>query len=331
MMSKPQILAIVLNWNEFEVTVRCLESLRAQTLPCGILLIDNHSVPDPTPSFRQLFPGIKVFRTESNLGVAGGRNIGVRFALSEGYDFALFFDNDAVADGNMLACLFEAAKRHGRAGMFGPKIYCIDRPETIWRAGCTSWKWSYLHAGSVLFERLFSILGRTLPPFLDTLRGDGQIDTGQFDGERDLDFQIGCVQLIRISVFKDAGLLDEAFSPYGSEDIEFCARIRKRGWSIRFVPGARCWHRVGGSFRDDFDRPYFNHRNILLLARKHLEPLYFFAVFLPDYLFLTLPFTILDTFLKGMPMKREAILQALRWNLRDMRRRGILLPSEPMS
>jgi glycosyltransferase involved in cell wall biosynthesis len=41
------------------------------------------------------FPTVRVLRNSENLSVAEGLNIGIRYAVENGYDFALPFDNDA--------------------------------------------------------------------------------------------------------------------------------------------------------------------------------------------------------------------------------------------
>lgn len=320
-----EILAVVLIHNEFESTVRCIESLKAQTTFADILVIDNHSDTDPVPALKEKFPFIFTIRHSTNRGVAGGRNSGIAFAVRRGYRYVLFLDNDAWADERMIALLYDAAIRNPRAGILGPKILMADAPGTIWRAGCTSWKWSYLYAGHVILKRFCQLLGRPLPMALDTLRGENHIDRGQFDTERDIDFQIGCAQLIRSEVFDSVGGLDEAFSPYGAEDIDFCIRARQGGWRIVYIPRARCWHHVAVNHRDEYARTFLNTRNILLLARKHLSPLHFCLLYVPDLVLLTLPLMALDCIFHSSGVRLKAVFAAVRWHMADIRKRKLLL------
>src|SRR5262249_50710409 len=44
--------------------------------------------------------------------------------------------------------------------------------------------------------------------------------------------------LIRRAAFDAIGGLDEQFSPAWFEDVDFCKRLRDRGWDVYFVPGA---------------------------------------------------------------------------------------------
>jgi len=320
------ILAVILFWGKTELTRRCIISLVNQkVISCDVLIIDNHSKENFSETFRKDFPTIQIVRNSENLGVSAGRNIGIRYALKQDYQYVLLLDNDACADAYMLSELVGAARRQPAAGILGPKIYRDDSKRVIWRAGCTSWKWTYLHAGHALLKRIFRWAQRPLPEPFDTIRGENKVDIGQFDLEQDIDFQIGCAQLIKTEVFQDVGLLDEEFSPYGSEDIDFCVRAKLSGWRIRYVPGARCWHSIGGSFQDVYQRAYFNTKNLLLLARKNIGPFYFCFLFLPDYIFLSLPLMWLESIFQKNSKRRKAIIEAVLWNLRDIKQRGVLI------
>jgi GT2 family glycosyltransferase len=52
--------------------------------------------------------------------------------------------------------------------------------------------------------------------------------------------------LVRRSAFEEIGGFDSAFVPAWFEDVDLCARLRKSGRRIRFVPSARATH-VGGT------------------------------------------------------------------------------------
>ena len=327
-----QILAVILNRNESDLIKRCISSLLAQErCGCDILVVDNHSRDEFRGVVEKAFPNVGIYYSRTNRGVAGGRNIGIRHALAKGYPFVLLFDNDAVADRRMLFELVEAADRYPEASILGPKIWYDDRPRVIWRAGCTSWKWTYLHAGFEILKRVLQWFGRTPPGVLDTSRGEGAPDCGQYDQPREVDFQIGCAQLVRSEVFREIGLLDEDFSPYGSEDIDFCARAKRSGWRIRYVPQATCRHRAGGSFQDEYERAYYNARHLMLLARKNLSPVYFWLLYLPDFVLLTIPLMMAESILQKKSKCRKALVDATLWNLADMKKRGVLIGNPAFS
>ena len=320
------ILAVILNWNDIAMTLKAIDSLITQDKSwLDILIVDNDSDEDPQPVLKKKYPDIYFIRNSQNLGVAGGRNVGIHYALDHGYKYVLLFDNDAVAAKDMISELIKAANHKSDSGIFGPKILRMDSPGIIWRAGCRSWKWAYLHSGSVIIQKIFGLLHKTPPGILAAFPGQDEVDQGQHDKEMDIAFQIGCAQFIRTDVFRDIGLLDEEFNPYGWEDIDFCARVTKKGWRIRYVPSARCWHRIGGSYRDDYLRTFNNSRNMILFARKRLSPLYFWLIMLPDYFFLTIPLMLLQFKMKKLERCRQGFIDAILWHIKDIRKRGLSL------
>jgi GT2 family glycosyltransferase len=228
----------------------------------------------------------------------------------------------------MVENLYRAAENFSDTALFGPKIYNYDKPNEIWRAGCTSWKWSYLHSGFRIINRFCSLLGKVPLKPLDTIRGEGHSDKGQYDQIQNITFQIGCAQLIRVSAFEEVGLLDLDFSPYGSEDIDFCARLSKAGWKIKYIPNAICWHRSESNFVDNYYRNFINTRNILLLARKNLDPIYFAFLFLPDFVFFTMPLIIFEGLFFRQKDRLKGVLAGITWNLRDIKKRGFLLKNK---
>lgn len=322
-MTEPaRVLAVVLSWNEHDWTTRAVASLVAQDVPTDILVVDNASDEDPTAQLEALGERVRVVRNPSNLGVAGGRNVGLREALGGAWDWVLIFDNDAEAAPDMVRSLLAEGDAGADIGLVGPRIYRLDQPDVIWRVGSTSWRWTYLHLGPEVLDRLWKSTGHWPRRFLDTHRGRDQRDEGQFDRAEDIDFQIGCVQLIRVDALREVGLLDEDFSPYGSEDIDFCARLRDRGWRIRYAPAGRAWHRVVSSFRGSYKRTYFNTRHIILLARKRLSDAYFWGVFVPEWIALGVPLRLIEATLHGDVDRRRAVVDAVRWNVKDALARG---------
>ena len=324
--TKQTCLAIILNWNELELTKRCIKSLTLHdNLKPDILVIDNNSSKNPENELQKDFKDILVFVNPENYGVAGGRNLGIKYALKKKYLYILLFDNDAIASSEMLEHLISIAKIKPNVGIFGPKILNLDKPKLIWRAGCYSWKWTYLFTSADILYRFFHVFKKAPPICLDKTNGYGQKDQKKYNVERNISFQIGCAQLIRADVFQDIGLLDDEFSPYGSEDIDFCSRATKAGWQIRYVPSAQCWHRDKSSYNDTYNRTYYNARNLLLLARKNLSPLFFLLVFLPDFVFLTIPLMFIQCMLKKDALKGKAFYKSLVWNIRDMKKRGMFI------
>lgn len=314
---------MVLHWGELAQTAACIASLALQTAAADLLLIDNGGAPDATAALRAMAPGARVLRSDTNLGVAGGRNLGLDLALAEQRRWVFLFDNDAVAAPDLLERLLAAAERQPNAALLGPKILDIDNPARLVRAGGGSWRRNYLSCLGELTRKLGRHLPAELALLLDNARGEGQPDDGRFDDAPQAGFLTGGAQLIRVEALRQVGLLDSDFSPYGGEDIEFCARLEQAGWQLRYVPEARCFHPGPGSYRDPYRRAFYNTRNMMLLARKRLGAAEFYGRYLPDLLLVTLPLKLTHAGLAGSPKQLRGITDALAWTVRDAAARGI--------
>jgi GT2 family glycosyltransferase len=60
------------------------------------------------------------------------------------------------------------------------------------------------------------------------------------------DWVSGASMMVRSRVFADIGLLDEGYFLY-FEEVDFCLRARRAGWTCWYVPASRVVHLVGRS------------------------------------------------------------------------------------
>ncbi|MFC5830998.1 glycosyltransferase family 2 protein [Nonomuraea insulae] len=88
----PLVSAIVPNYNYAASLTLCLRAMRAQTYgPIELIVVDDGSTDDSVEVARGL--GVRVIRTERNMGVAGARNLGVAHARGE---ILIFVDSDVA-------------------------------------------------------------------------------------------------------------------------------------------------------------------------------------------------------------------------------------------
>jgi GT2 family glycosyltransferase len=221
----PVLTVVVLNWNNLQDTVECLDSL-ARVLHPGLrtLLVDNGSTDGSETALRERFPHLAILQTGTNLGFAGGNNAGIRRALQDGADLVLLLNNDTTVDAGFASALVDAVQADPRAGMACPKILLHDRPDVLWYAGASFHPW----------------LG------WGRHRGHGQRDQGQFDLAGETGRPTGCALLVTRAFCERVGLLREDFFCY-AEDLEWGLRARSAGFSILYVPASRVWHKVSRS------------------------------------------------------------------------------------
>ncbi|MGI6278766.1 MAG: glycosyltransferase family 2 protein [Patescibacteria group bacterium] len=266
---------VVLNWNQPELTIDCLNSLLAAKrgkIVLEIILVDNHSNEEAIKKLKKYFDRVRfqkrtrkisfvLIENKENLGFAEGNNRGIKQALKNGSDYIFILNNDTKIDSDCLISLVEAAEKKPQAGVFAPKIYYApgfefhrgryqekDLGKVIWYAG-----------GRVDWV---NVLGVHV--------GVDEVDRGQYDEEREVFFATGCAFLARRKVFEQIGLFDKRFFLY-LEDLDFSLRALKGGFKILFTPQAVVYHKNAGSSGGPGSKlqNYYLTRNRLLFGFRH--------------------------------------------------------------
>lgn len=104
---KDGVAAVVVTFNRLELLKQCVDSLRAQTVHCDILIVDNAST-DGTGQWAASQPDLAYRNTGSNLGGAGGFNLGMRWAVEAGWEYVWVMDDDTLPKPDALEKLLEA-------------------------------------------------------------------------------------------------------------------------------------------------------------------------------------------------------------------------------
>ena len=116
---------IVLAWNHWELTRRCLETLRATELPdAEILVVDNGSR-DETPAELQRIRGIRVITLPENQGFVRGNNAGIA-AASPDSDIVLLNNDLEFHQRDWLERLRRCAHSADDIGVVGSRLTLPD-------------------------------------------------------------------------------------------------------------------------------------------------------------------------------------------------------------
>ncbi len=241
---------VVLNWRNAAGTVACLNSLtKITTAGVTVIVVDNGSGDDSVDVIRRHHPNLTLLETGSNLGYAGGNNVGVRYALDHGAEYVGVLNNDVTVDPDFLAPLLAASQQPSGAAITTPMICETERPEVIWALGADVDRHSAesyrLHAG----ERRTDWQNRA--PF-------------------EVEFAVGAAIFASRAVWERAGLLDESFFLY-YEEADWCVRVRRLGIPIVAVPASCVWHEASaGEGRTSPQITYYMTRNALWFLKRNL-------------------------------------------------------------
>lgn len=234
---------ILLSWNSHNRTAKLISALSA-AIPIDdhIFVIDNGS----TEEFQHTDQNVvSVLRSETNLGFAGGNNVGIRQALKEGYQYILMLNTDLDITYQQIEQLITVLKQRSHLALVGP----------------------VLQEGDTL---MFG--GRDIGLHLNTRLKKPTADVSHF-------YIPGTVLLIRSEVFGRIGLLDENYF-FSGEVADFCTRAGLVGEEIGIDQNTLVHHEIetASTLRDTL-YVYYNFRNRFLYVRKFHEqkkiPLFF--------------------------------------------------------
>lgn len=212
---------VTVDHNRHDDTLACLASLqRCHDSPSRIIVVDNGS----TPPFSRpsVAPDIAVLRLEANCGFAVAFNLGIQRALVDGATAILVLNNDTLVAPDFMAPLL--AMLASGASIVAPRIYYAADPARIWAEGFTANPWTLEMQGS-----LRGTPEEKAPTTAQTVH-----------------YVTGCAMLIDRQVFESIGLFDERFFAY-YEDLDFCIRATRAGFSIMTAPASHVWHKVSGT------------------------------------------------------------------------------------
>lgn len=108
----PKVGIVISNYNGWQDTLVCLDSLQKQTFTdFEIILLDDASPNDSVAQLRDKLPANTVFLPQQqNLGFAAVNNVGIRRALADGCDFVLLLNNDTAVAPDMLETLLRETR-----------------------------------------------------------------------------------------------------------------------------------------------------------------------------------------------------------------------------
>jgi GT2 family glycosyltransferase len=244
---QPILSLVVLGFRNFDVTTRaCLDSLLpwANDPQIEILILDNGSDDDSAQKTRLWcadHPCIRCLLSETNLGFAGGMNLGASYVTGK---WLVLVNNDTVFPAgalDALKCVVNEAP--AEVAMLGPVTNAAGNGQQLWKPGATHAEW--LQIGRELNENPTSQL-------MPTYRCD-----------------FFCIA-IRHDVWNQLEGLDLAFGLGYYEDFDFSLRLAKAGYRQMITEDVFVLHVGSATFKaSPAATKALMRRNKKLLKAKH--------------------------------------------------------------
>jgi len=194
------------------------------------------------------YPSFVTHIHDKNGGYAYGINLGIKKALSEGYELFCPMNCDVTVKENFVEQVKKGVSENPHS-ILGGKIYYYpgfeyhkerygekERGTVFWYAGgIIDWKNAYT-----------------------THRGVDEVDKGQFDKQEETSFITGCFMTYDKSVIDTIGYWDEKYFLF-YEDADYCARAMNANIPLIYEPSIVIWHKSGQSTSgaaSDFQQKY---------------------------------------------------------------------------
>ncbi|SFM23243.1 hypothetical protein SAMN03159341_12170 [Paenibacillus sp. 1_12] len=130
-MEQAKILIVVPAYNEQNNILRVIWDIR-KTLPSADILVVNDCSLDNTSVNARKAEGVKVVDLPYNLGIGGAVQTGVKYALSQGYDYMVQVDGDGQHLPSEVTKLFDTMVSNNCDMVIGSRFLDIKSFRTTW-------------------------------------------------------------------------------------------------------------------------------------------------------------------------------------------------------
>jgi len=247
-MGGSSISILIVNYNGERFLPGCIDSIRRWiTTPHEVIIVDNASTDGSVALIEARFPGLRLIRSERNLGFTGGNNLAAHHAQAP---VLVLLNVDTRLESS-----------------FAPVVE-LALAEEVGAAGCR-----LIHADG----RLQASIGYEHTPLrlvaswlgLDRLRGAPPLcrraatDPAQYAVERrDAAWVSGACLVTRADVWRRLGGFDDRYFMY-VEDVDYCRRARDLGYRIAYTPHTTVRHFEAGG------KSWVGRRALLSTSRSY--------------------------------------------------------------
>lgn len=249
---------VILNWNTEGFLRDFLPGLESSVKNIDgveVIVADNASTDGSMTVMKEQFPHIKTLSFDKNLGFTGGYNKAFEIIDKEyGPEYFLLINSDIEVTEGWLQPLVDWMDAHPECGACAPKLHSYFEKDKFEYAGAAG---GYIDRLGYPFCR-GRVLKRT------------EYDHGQYDSPADVMWATGACLMVRSSVYRHTGGLDDRFFAH-MEEIDLCWRMQLAGWKVTIVPESVVYHVGGGTLPQTSPfKLYLNFRNNLLMLENNL-------------------------------------------------------------
>ncbi|MBN1136104.1 MAG: glycosyltransferase family 2 protein [Anaerolineae bacterium] len=246
-MLQPDLTISIVSADNLNLLLPCLRSIyeTTQNNNLEIWVVDNASTDGTAAAVRAAFPEVKVIRNAARQGFSTNNNLVLGQGLGR---YLLLLNDDTLVKDGALERMIEFMDAHPEAGAMS----CAQtNPDGSWQ-----------HA-----------FGHFPHPFIEGLWPSANwshLSTREREEPFEVDWVCGAAMLVRREVMEQVGILDTAFDPIYSEEVDWCYRIKRADWKIFLLPQVQIIHYGGQTMNRAMPKKYellLSHK--ALFFRKH--------------------------------------------------------------
>lgn len=283
---------ITVNFHQTEVTIALLKSIAKyyNKDKVEVIIVDNGADKNQELIFHPYFEDIKYFQSKTNLGFAGGNNLGMKHASGK---YLLLLNNDTEVAEGCIETLVEEMENNDKIGLLSPLLLYFDQKNIIQYAGFTPMNY---------------LTGR------NKNLGQFEKNNGQYNNScYETGFCHGAAVMCRKSDLTEVGLMSENYFLY-YEELDWCEKFKRAGKQIWFTGKTFIYHKESISIgKESTIKTYFNVRNRMLFIRRNtswLNTLLFFIY----YTLIACPKTVIKHVLSKRMDLAKSTINGLIWN-----------------
>lgn len=244
---------VILNWNGETFLKKFLPIVIKQTPKslADVIVADNASTDGSVAMLRHTFPDIRIIQNSTNGGFAKGYNKALEQVSAEYY---VLLNSDVEVTENWLEPVIRMMDTDQTIAAAQPKIRSWHRKAYFEYAGAAGGfidQYGYPFCRGRIFQHL-------------------EKDIGQYDDETEIFWATGACMFVRAKAYHELGGLDEDFFAH-MEEIDFCWRLKQKGYKIMYQPDSVVYHVGGGTLpKASSFKTYLNIRNNNAMLFKNL-------------------------------------------------------------
>ncbi len=254
----PGVMIAIVNWNRYQDTLTCLESLRKLDYPNFFIVVCDNGSKDGSVEQLRLWAetenvsfqsvsdkdaallsaeipqccALTCIAGSSNHGFAGANNWALKYALRMNFvQYVWLLNNDTVVDPGALREMVQVVTQNADIGLCGSTVLQMDRPNTVQCLGggrYSFWTGRTRHVGD----------GREWNSLASKENLRAQVET-------QINFVYGASMLVSCDFLQDVGMMSEDYFLY-FEELDWAERARGR-YKMSYAPGSLVWHKEGAS------------------------------------------------------------------------------------